>query len=83
MLDNVVLRHITKPMSDAEFIRKKYLYRRLIMTKKVKLKRKAATGLVGPDCAYHLYSQMPTKAPETTQNESDDQNSATGGGHES
>ncbi len=44
----------------SENIRKKYLYRRLIMTKKVKLKRKAATGLVGPDCAYHLYSQVPT-----------------------
>ncbi len=45
---------------QSENIRKKYLYRRLIMTKKVKLKRKAATGLVGPDCAYHLYSQVPT-----------------------
>lgn len=45
---------------QSENIRKKYLYRRLIMTKKVRLKRKAATGLVGPDCAYHLYSQVPT-----------------------
>lgn len=44
----------------SENIRKKYLYRRLIMTKKIQLKRKAATGLVGPDCAYHLYSQVPT-----------------------
>ena len=46
---------------QAENIRKKYLYRRLIMSKKVKIKRKAATGLIGPDCAYHLYSQMSTK----------------------
>ncbi|MEM8487532.1 MAG: hypothetical protein AAF564_18425 [Bacteroidota bacterium] len=45
---------------QSENIRKKYLYRRLIMTKKVKLQRRAATGLVGPDCAYHLYSQVPT-----------------------
>ncbi len=45
---------------QSENIGKKYLYRRLIMTKKVKLKRKAATGLVGPDCAYHLSSQVPT-----------------------
>lgn len=45
---------------QSENIRKKYLYRRLIMTRKVKLKRKAATGLVGPDCAYHLYAQVPT-----------------------
>ena len=52
-------------MNDqSENMRKKYLYRRLIMTRKIKLARKSATGLVGPDCAYHLYSQMPTKGEE-------------------
>ena len=49
-----------------ENIRKKYLYRRLIMTKKIKLHRKAATRLVGPDCAYHLYAQIPTKKADDT-----------------
>ena len=46
---------------NAENIRKKYLYRRLVMTKKIRLQRQSATGLVGPDCAYHLYSQVPTR----------------------
>ena len=47
---------------QAELIRKKYLYRQLILTKKVGLPRTAATKLIGPDCAYHLYSQhQPTK----------------------
>ena len=50
---------------QSENIRKKYLYRRLIMTRKVNLQRSAATGLVGPDCAYHLYAQVPT--PNTQQ----------------
>jgi len=42
----------------AELIRKKYLYRRLIMRRKVSLHYKSAAGLIGPDCAYHLYSQI-------------------------
>lgn len=55
---------------QSENIRKKYLYRRLIMTRKVKLARKSATGLVGPDCAYHLYSQVPTIKSEEDQQDS-------------
>lgn len=48
------------PMCDdvsarAEAIRKKYFYRRLIMQKKTGLSHRAAVGLIGPDCAYHLY----------------------------
>jgi len=43
---------------QAELIRKRYLYRRLILTKKVSLSRPSATRLIGPDCAYHLYSQL-------------------------
>ena len=40
----------------AEELRKRYLYRRLIVTGKLKLHRHAAARLIGPDCAYHLYA---------------------------
>jgi hypothetical protein len=36
-------------------IRLRYLYRRLILTGKVRLSFESARGLIGPDCAYHLY----------------------------
>ena len=47
----------------AELIRKRYLYRRLILTKKVALPRTSATRLIGPDCAYHLYGQFQPTEP--------------------
>lgn len=57
--------------SRSEFIRKKYLYRRLIMAKKISLPIEAAKGMVGPDCAYHLYSQFNVGDPgEETPNTS-------------
>lgn len=37
-------------------LRIRYKYRSLIMRHKVHLTRQAAVKLVGPDCAYHLYS---------------------------
>jgi len=40
----------------AEDIKKRYQYRRLILTRKVTLSRQTATKLIGPDTAYHLYS---------------------------
>ncbi|MEN8265204.1 MAG: hypothetical protein ABFR82_17295 [Nitrospirota bacterium] len=40
----------------AEEIRIKYLYRNLILKKKVKLPLEASMKIIGPDCAYHLYS---------------------------
>lgn len=43
------------PKTQAEMLRKRYQYRRLILEKKVALPRQAAAGLIGPDCAYHLY----------------------------
>ncbi|KJR40199.1 hypothetical protein MCHI_003903 [Candidatus Magnetoovum chiemensis] len=42
----------------AQDMRLKYLYRRLIISGKVKIPYKAAARLVGPDCAYHLYSTI-------------------------
>ena len=61
---------------QAELIRKRYLYRRLILTKKVSLSRPSATQLIGPDCAYHLYSQhQPTNpAVEDDTTSTDDPN---------
>lgn len=43
---------------DPEAVRKRYLYRRLILTGRVRLPRGAATRLIGPDCAYHLYGTI-------------------------
>lgn len=40
----------------AELIRKRYKYRRLIMSGKMVLPHDDAVRLLGPDCAYHLYS---------------------------
>jgi hypothetical protein len=41
---------------QSEEIRLRYLYRRLIVEGKAKISFEAARMLVGPDCAYHLYS---------------------------
>ena len=62
--------------SRSELIRKKYLYRRLIMSKKLSLPLESAKGMVGPDCAYHLYSQFNTgtsipPSPGTPSNDQD------------
>jgi predicted ATPase len=56
----------------ADFIRKKYLYRRLIMKKKTSLSHASAVRLIGPDSAYHLYRHLsgdytPPTASETTE----------------
>jgi hypothetical protein len=40
---------------EAEKIRKRYKYRKLIQTGKLRLPHKDATALLGPDTAYHLY----------------------------
>jgi len=42
----------------ADEIRIRYLYRSLILRGKVALSLEAARRLIGPDCAYHLYSAM-------------------------
>ncbi len=42
----------------AESLRKKYRYRRLIMTGRLCLPHPAARRLIGPDCAYHLYGHL-------------------------
>jgi hypothetical protein len=42
--------------AKADIIRKQYAYRRAVMKGKIKLPVPAAVRLIGPDCAYHLYS---------------------------
>ncbi len=42
----------------ADIIRKRYLYRRLIMKKKTTLSHASAVRLIGPDSAYHLYQHF-------------------------
>lgn len=47
----------SKSNSDPDAVRRKYLYRKLVMNQGVKLPSRLAMKLVGPDCAYHLYRQ--------------------------
>ena len=42
--------------TKSETIRLKYKYRDLILRGKIKVPLKFAKKLIGPDCAYHLYS---------------------------
>jgi|Deesub1362B_J571_1020462.scaffolds.fasta_scaffold00010_99 hypothetical protein len=39
----------------SELIRKRYLYREMILKRKASLSHRAAIKLIGPDTAYHLY----------------------------
>lgn len=41
----------------AERLRLKYKYRKLILTGRLDLPHEEAARLIGPDCAYHLYSR--------------------------
>jgi len=44
-----------KKSQEALEIERRYRYRTMILKRQVKLPRDAATKMVGPDCAYHLY----------------------------
>jgi len=41
-----------------ELTRLRYKYRELILKKKIKLPIQKASRLIGPDCAFHLYSDF-------------------------
>lgn len=46
----------------ADGVRRKYMYRKMVINGGVKLPARLAMKLVGPDCAFHLYRQhMPKK----------------------
>jgi hypothetical protein len=44
--------------NSPEEIRLRYLYRRVILRGEARLPLEVAKKLVGPDCAYHLYSTV-------------------------
>jgi len=52
-----------------EEIRLRYLYRSLILRGKVRLTLESAKKLVGPDCAFHLYSSVKDPGGETATGE--------------
>ena len=58
-------------MNRAEELRRKYKYRKLIVTRRMDLPLGAARKLVGPDCAYHLYGGFGRKSEDNGPNESD------------
>ena len=41
----------------AQEIERKYRYRTMILRGQIALPREAAVKMIGPDCAYHLYTQ--------------------------
>jgi len=41
----------------SEEIRIRYLYRNMVLRGRLRLPLKTAIKMIGPDCAYHLYSQ--------------------------
>jgi len=41
--------------AEAELVRRKYHYRRLILCGRMKLPYVMIKPLIGPDCAYHAY----------------------------
>ena len=47
--------------NTSEEIRLRYLYRKLILERKVVLSFESAKKLIGPDCAFHLYSIIDAK----------------------
>ena len=52
---------------EAEVMRKKYRYRQLILSGRLKLSQKRAAQLLGPDCLYHLYSVEEAEMPRPRQ----------------
>ncbi len=46
---------------SAEEIRIRQFYRDLILRGRIRISLEAARGLVGPDCADHLYTRVATK----------------------
>ena len=49
-------------INDADSIRIRYKYRKLIMEGKVKLPYEEAVRLIGPDSAYHLYFSLKNRS---------------------
>jgi len=50
-------------LRTSEEIRIRYLYRKLLLEGKITVSREAATKLIGPDCAFHLYAVPVRNSP--------------------
>jgi hypothetical protein len=50
--------------NDAEIIRIRYKYRKLIMEGKIELPYDEAVRLIGPDSAYHLYFSLKNRSSD-------------------
>ncbi len=61
-------------MRISEEIRLRYLYRDMILRGKLRLSLESAKGLVGPDCAFHLYSLIGTKRQKSRTHKKDRKN---------
>ncbi len=56
---NKIKRSVGTDMNaKSEEIRLRYAYRNLVLSGKVRLSFESARGLIGPDCAYHLYGMI-------------------------
>jgi len=44
--------------SEADGVRRKYLYRKLVINGRTKIPARLAMKMVGPDCAFHLYRNL-------------------------
>jgi len=59
--------------AEAEAVRLRYRYRRMILRGELRLPLDAARALVGPDCAYHLYRGLDAGGkPHRSSNPGDD-----------
>ncbi len=54
---------------EAEIMRLKYKYRKLILEGKIRLRHDDAAKLVGPDCAYHLYFTLETAGKDRNEDQ--------------
>lgn len=50
------MRTICMMSREAEEIRIRYLYRDMIIRRRIRVPFRGAVKIIGPDCAYHLYS---------------------------
>jgi len=61
MFKEVMSKKKSESDSQADEVRRKYKYRKLVINGSVKIPARLAMKMVGPDCAYHLYRQHSPK----------------------
>lgn len=61
IIDTVAKKEKRVRSIKSELVRKRYLYREMILKGRVSLPHRAAVKLIGPDTAYHLYRARNTR----------------------